>query len=312
MWKPLHLVPANTRIDFLRFHKFTFVLSIVMVLGSIGLIATKGLNFGIDFAGGIVMEVKSPDASADLGAMRSELNNLGLGEVSLQEFGSPDVVLIRIPQQDGGETATQEAVAKVQDSLGSNWEYRRTETVGPKVGSELIEGALIAFVLAMGGIMAYIWFRYEWNYGVNALIALVHDCVTTVGLFALIGLEFNLTTVAAVLTIAGYSVNDTVVVFDRIRYELRRYKTMNVRDVINLSLNATLSRTTVTSGLTMVSVLALAIWGGEAMRGFSIALVWGIAIGTYSTLFMATPLLLYANLRPGAKAKAAEADAPSA
>lgn len=312
MWKPLHLVPANTRIDFLRFHKFTFVLSIVMVLGSIGLIATKGLNFGIDFAGGIVMEVKSPDASADLGAMRSELNNLGLGEVSLQEFGSPDVVLIRIPQQDGGETATQEAVAKVQDSLGSNWEYRRTETVGPKVGSELIEGALIAFLLAMGGIMAYIWFRYEWNYGVNALIALVHDCVTTVGLFALIGLEFNLTTVAAVLTIAGYSVNDTVVVFDRIRYELRRYKTMNVRDVINLSLNATLSRTTVTSGLTMVSVLALAIWGGEAMRGFSIALVWGIAIGTYSTLFMATPLLLYANLRPGAKAKAAEADAPSA
>ncbi|WP_374372959.1 protein translocase subunit SecF [Dongia sp.] len=312
MWKPLHLVPANTRIDFLRFHKFTFVLSIVMVLGSIGLIATKGLNFGIDFAGGIVMEVKSPDASADLGAMRSGLNNLGLGEMSLQEFGSPDVVLIRIPQQDGGETATQEAVAKVQASLGSNWEYRRTETVGPKVGSELIEGALIAFLLAMGGIMAYIWFRYEWNYGVNALIALVHDCVTTVGLFALLGLEFNLTTVAAVLTIAGYSVNDTVVVFDRIRYELRRYKTMNVRDVINLSLNATLSRTTVTSGLTMLSVLALAIWGGEAMRGFSIALVWGIAIGTYSTLFMATPLLLYANLRPGAKAKTAEADSPSA
>jgi preprotein translocase subunit SecF len=312
MWKPLHLVPPNTRIDFLRFHKFTFVLSIVMVLGSIGLIATKGLNFGIDFAGGIVMEVKSPDASADLGTMRSELNNLGLGEVSLQEFGSPDVVLIRIPQQDGGEAATQEAVAKVQGSLGSNWEYRRTETVGPKVGSELIEGALIAFLLAMGGIMAYIWFRYEWNYGVNALIALVHDCVTTVGLFALLGLEFNLTTVAAVLTIAGYSVNDTVVVFDRIRYELRRYKTMNVRDVINLSLNATLSRTTVTSGLTLLSVLALAIWGGEAMRGFSIALVWGIVIGTYSTLFMATPLLLYANLRPGTKAKAAEADAPSA
>jgi preprotein translocase subunit SecF len=312
MWKPLQLVPANTRIDFLRLHKFTFALSIVMVLGSIGLIATKGLNFGIDFAGGIVMEVESPDAAADLATMRNDLNNLGLGEVSLQEFGAPNLILIRIPQQEGGEVATQEAVAKVQAELGSNWEYRRTESVGPKVGSELIEGALVAFLLAMGGIMAYIWLRYEWNYGVNALIALVHDCVTTVGLFALLGLEFNLTTVAAVLTIAGYSVNDTVVVFDRIRYELRRYKTMDVRDVINLSLNATLSRTTVTSGLTMVSVLALAIWGGEAMRGFSIALVWGIAIGTYSTLFMATPLLLYANLRPGAKAKAAEADAPSA
>ncbi|TDQ80589.1 protein translocase subunit secF [Dongia mobilis] len=312
MWKPPRLIPHDTRIDFLRFHKFTFVLSIVMVLCSIGLVMTKGLNFGIDFAGGIVMEVKSPEPSADLSVMRTDLNNLGLGEVSLQEFGAPDVVLIRIPQQEGGEAATQQAVTKVQEKLGSAWEYRRTETVGPKVGSELIESAALAFLLAMGGIMAYIWFRYEWNYGVNALIALVHDCVTTVGLFALTGMEFNLTTVAAVLTIAGYSVNDTVVVFDRIRFELRRYKTMAVRDVINLALNTTLSRTTVTSGLTLLSVLALAIWGGEAMRGFAVALIWGIVIGTYSTLFMATPLLLYANLRPGAKAKAEAADAPSA
>jgi preprotein translocase SecF subunit len=312
MWKPLQLVPHNTRIDFLRFHKLTFVLSVVMVLGSIGLVMTKGLNFGIDFAGGIVMEVKSPEGVADLAAMRTGLNNLGLGEVSLQEFGAPDVVLIRIPQQADGEAATQAAVAKVQAQLGADWEYRRTETVGPKVGSELIESAAIAFLLAMGGIMAYIWFRYEWNFGVNALIALVHDCVTTIGLFALTGMEFNLTTVAAILTIAGYSVNDTVVVFDRIRYELRRYKTMSVGDVLNLSLNTTLSRTTVTSGLTMLSVLALAIWGGEAMRGFAVALVWGIAIGTYSTLFMATPLLLYANLRPGGKVKSESAGAPSA
>ncbi|MBL8708148.1 MAG: protein translocase subunit SecF [Rhodospirillaceae bacterium] len=312
MWKPLHLVPPDTRIDFLRYHKITFALSIVMVLASIGLVFTKGLNFGIDFAGGIVMEVESPDAVADLASMRSSLNALELGEVALQEFGAPNVVLIRVPQQEGGEVATQAAVAKVQESLGSAWQYRRTESVGPKVGSELIESAFFAFILAMGGIMAYIWFRYEWNFGLNALIALVHDCVTTIGLFALTGMEFNLATVAAVLTIAGYSVNDTVVVFDRIRYDLRRFKTMPVRDLLNQSLNSTLSRTTVTSGLTLLSVLALAIWGGEAMRGFAVALIWGIVIGTYSTLFMATPLLLYVDLRRGAKAKAQEADTAGA
>lgn len=312
MWKPLHLVPPDTRIDFLRFHKFTFVLSIVMVLASIGLVFTKGLNFGIDFAGGIVMEVESPDAVADLASMRSSLNALELGEVALQEFGAPNVVLIRVPQQEGGEAATQAAVAKVQETLGSAWQYRRTESVGPKVGSELIESAFFAFILAMGGIMAYIWFRYEWNFGLNALMALVHDCVTTIGLFALTGMEFNLATVAAVLTIAGYSVNDTVVVFDRIRYDLRRFKTLPIRDLLNQSLNSTLSRTTVTSGLTLLSVLALAIWGGEAMRGFAVALIWGIVVGTYSTLFMATPLLLYVDLRRGAKAKAQEADTAGA
>lgn len=312
MWKPLHLVPPDTRIDFLRYHKITFVLSIVMVLASIGLVFTKGLNFGIDFAGGIVMEVESPDAVADLASMRSSLNALELGEVALQEFGAPNVVLIRVPQQEGGEAATQAAVAKVQETLGSAWQYRRTESVGPKVGSELIESAFFAFILAMGGIMAYIWFRYEWNFGLNALMALVHDCVTTIGLFALTGMEFNLATVAAVLTIAGYSVNDTVVVFDRIRYDLRRFKTLPIRDLLNQSLNSTLSRTTVTSGLTLLSVLALAIWGGEAMRGFAVALIWGIVVGTYSTLFMATPLLLYVDLRRGAKAKAQEADTAGA
>ncbi|WP_303980716.1 protein translocase subunit SecF [Dongia mobilis] len=314
MFKPLHLVPAGTRINFMRPHKIAFILSVIMVLGSFALVFTKGLNFGIDFAGGVIMEVKSSTPVADLGTMREQLGNLDLGEISLQEFGAPDVILIRIPQQEGGEVATQAAVAKVKESLGAEWQYRRTESVGPKVGDELKSSAVWASLFAMLGIMAYIWFRYEWQFGINAVLALFHDCVTTVGFFALTGMEFNLTTVAAVLTIAGYSVNDTVVIYDRIRYDLRRFKTMPLSQLINHALNETLARTTVTSGLTLLSVLALAIWGGEAMRGFSIAMIWGILIGTYSTICVASPMLLYMNIRNigSDKGKTAEAGAQQA
>ncbi|HEY4164003.1 MAG TPA: protein translocase subunit SecF [Dongiaceae bacterium] len=295
MYKPIHLVPANTRIDFMRFHKPAFVLSVIMVIGSVVLMFTKGLNFGIDFAGGVLMEVQA-EQTVDLAQMRTQLDALNVGEVTLQTFGAPNDVLIRIPQQAGGDKATQDAVAKIKTSLGDKWQYRRTETVGPKVGEELKSSAVWASILAMLGIMAYVWFRYEWQFGINALLALFHDCVTTVGLFALTGMEFNLTTVAAVLTIAGYSVNDTVVIYDRIRYDMRRYKSMPLKDLINLSLNETLSRTTVTSGLTLLSVLALGLFGGEVIRGFAIAMIWGIVIGTYSTICVATPLLLYMHL----------------
>jgi preprotein translocase SecF subunit len=295
MYKPFHLVPANTRIDFMRFHKPAFAFSVILVVASVVLMFTKGLNFGIDFAGGVLMEVQSEQA-VDLAQMRSQLDALNVGEVTLQTFGAPNDVLIRIPQQPAGDKATQEAVAKIKTSLGDKWQYRRTETVGPKVGEELKTHAVWASLLAMLGIMAYVWFRYEWQFGINALLALFHDCVTTVGLFALTGMEFNLTTVAAVLTIAGYSVNDTVVIYDRIRYDLRRYKTMPLKDLINLSLNETLSRTTITSGLTLLSVLALGLFGGEVIRGFAIAMIWGIVIGTYSTICVATPLLLYMHL----------------
>ena len=297
MYKPIHLVPANTRIDFMRFHKPAFILSVIMVIGSFVLIFTKGLNYGIDFAGGVLMEVQSKQEQVvDLSALRGQLDGLEIGEITLQTFGTPNTVLIRIPQQAGGDQATQAAVAKLKSSLGDQWDYRRTETVGPKVGAELKSSAVWASILAGLGIMGYVWFRYEWQFGVNAVLALFHDCITTVGLFSLTGMEFNLTTVAAVLTIAGYSVNDTVVIYDRIRYDMRRYKTMALPDLINLALNSTLSRTTVTSGLTLLSVLALALFGGEVIRGFSIAMIWGIVIGTYSTICVATPLLLYMHI----------------
>lgn len=294
MWKPIHLVPPNTRIDFMRWHKAALVVAVIMTLGSIGLVAIKGLNFGIDFAGGIVMEVRAPQAP-DLGEMRERLDGLGVGEVALQAFGDPNTVLIRLPQQEGGEAAQQTAISKVRTELGEGWEYRRTETVGPKVGSELIKNAIIGVALAMVGIFVYVWIRYAWQFGMNALLAMVHDVVTTVGLFALFGLQFDLATVAAVLTVAGYSVNDKVVVFDRIRFEMRRFKTMPMSDVINLSVNETLSRTTVTAGLTMLSVIALFLFGGEVLRGFAIALIWGIFIGTYSSICIAAAGLL--NLR---------------
>jgi preprotein translocase SecF subunit len=297
MFKPLHIVPAGTRIDFMRYHKITFVISLIMVLGSIALFFTRGLNYGIDFEGGILMEVRGQQA-VDLKDMREKLSDLGLGEVSLQTFGDANDVLVRVPLQSlTDEKAQQAAVQKIKDTLGSNWEYRRTETVGPKFGDELKSGTAWAFALAMLGIMAYVWFRYEWQFGVNALLALFHDVITTIGLFSLLQLEFNLTIVAAVLTIAGYSVNDTVVIYDRIRHDLKRYKKMPLGELINLALNATLSRTTVTSGLTLLSVLALYFFGGEVLHGFSVALIWGIVIGTYSTICVATPLLLYKNIR---------------
>lgn len=296
MFRPLHLVPANTRIDFMRFHKWCFAISVIMVVGSLVLVATKGLNFGIDFSGGILIEVKS-EGPADLGHMREAIGGLGLGEVALQEFGGADSVLIRVQRQEGDEQAQIRAVDSIKTALGGGLEYRRTEYVGPKVGGELISTAIWAVVIALGGIAAYIWFRYEWQFAVNAIAATLHDCITTVGLFSLLGLDFNLTTVAAVLTIAGYSVNDTVVVYDRVRSEMRRYKKMPMTELINLSVNRTLSRTTVTSGLTLVSVLALFFFGGEVLSGLSTALIWGIVVGTYSTIFVATPMLIYMHVR---------------
>jgi preprotein translocase subunit SecF len=296
MFRPLQLISLEPRIDFMRFHKPLFALSVVLVVGSILLVAFKGLNFGIDFTGGILIEVQSTAGPADLGKMRSDLSGLELGEVALQQFGAPENVLIRVEQQPD-QAAQAAAVERIKTALGPGFEVRRQDFVGPKVGDELKGGAVWAFALAMLGIMAYIWFRYEWQFSVNAILALFHDCITTLGLFSLLGLDFDLATVAAVLTIAGYSVNDTVVIYDRIRDELRKYKKLPLKPLINESVNKTLSRTIVTSGLTLLSVVALFAVGGPALRSFSAALIWGIVIGTYSTIFVASPLLMYMNLR---------------
>ena len=331
MYRGIHVVPHNTRIDFMRYHKITFAFSMIMVLGSILLIAFKGLNFGVDFAGGILMEVTAP-GPANLTQLRSQLSGLGLGEASLQEFGKAERVLIRLQHQNFGEQdraaaaerlkserkgitkdelerlapiyadqeAQQRAIAAVKAALGASYTYDRTEFVGPKVGRELIQDAIWATVLALIGIMMYVWFRYEWQFGVNCLVALFHDCITTVGLFALIGWQFDLNTVAAVLTIAGFSVNDTVVIYDRIREMLRRYKRMTMADLLNISVNATLSRSIITHVTVTLALLALLVFGGHAIHSFTATMMFGVVlVGTYTSVFIASPILIYLGVGTG-------------
>jgi len=298
MLKPIRFVPRGTRLPIIRSRLVAFVLSTVMVLGSLLATGTIGLNFGIDFKGGILMEVRTP-GPANIAEMRSVLGGLGLGEVSLQEFGDEREVLIRIQRQDGGESDQITATNAVRTALGEGVEYRRTEFVGPTVGQELIEAGMLAVGLAMLSILVYVWFRFEWQFGVGALVALAHDIITTIGLFALIQHEFNLATVAAVLTIAGYSINDTVVIYDRVRENLRKYKKMPLTQLFELSVNETLSRTVLTSGTTLLALFSIYLFGGAVLADFALAMIWGIVVGTYSSVFIAVPLLLYTGVGRG-------------
>ncbi|MGE5271078.1 MAG: protein translocase subunit SecF [Thiohalocapsa sp.] len=291
--RPLIVIRRVPKIDFMRWHYFGLAFSVLLSVLTIVLFLTRGLNYGIDFVGGTLIEARTTTGPADLAAMRSKLDALHLGDVSLQTFGSPDDVLIRLPQQAGGDAAQMNAVKAAQQALGQGVEYRRIEVVGPTVGSELIRAGVLATALALGAILIYVWFRFEWQFGVGATIATLHDVITTVGLFAIFQLEFNLTTLAAILTIAGYSINDTVVIYDRVRESMRKYRTMPFRDLINLALNETLSRTILTVSTVALAVLSLLVFGGEVLKGFSIAMLWGIVIGTYSSLFIAAPILYY-------------------
>jgi len=298
MFKPIRFVPRGTRIPFTRMRLAAFALSAVLLLGSIASVFAIGLNFGIDFRGGIVIEVQTP-GPADVGEIRSQLGGLALGEVSIQEFGSDRDVLIRVQRQDGDEKAQIAAIEQIKTTLGDSVDYRRTEFVGPTVGEELIEAGALAVGLALLSILVYVWFRFEWQFGVAAIVALTHDVISTIGLFAVIQHEFNLATVAAMLTIAGYSINDTVVIFDRVRENLRRYKTLDLADLLDLSANETLSRTVLTSGTTLLALLSIYFFGGAVLADFALALIWGVVIGTYSTVFVAVPLLLYTGVRRG-------------
>lgn len=288
-------LPTTFNLDFLSKRIAFFILSALLFTSSIGLFLTQGLNYGIDFKGGILIEVKT-DGPADIEGMRIDLEALELGEVALQEFGEPDDVLIRIQKQDGGDTAQQTAVEAVRGALDNVVEYRRVEFVGPTVSEELFIDGVTAVLLAMGAILVYIWFRFEWQFGVGAVIALLHDVVATIGAFALLGLEFNLSTVAAVLTIAGYSINDTVVVYDRVRENLRKYKKMPLDELLNMSVNQTLSRTIMTSVTTLLALIALFSLGGPVIHDFSFAMIFGVIIGTYSSICLAIPLLVYLNI----------------
>lgn len=292
----IQFIPSGTRVPFMRFHKLFLGFSAFIVVASILLVMFDGLNFGIDFRGGILLDVKT-EGAADVTAMRQTLSALDLGEVGLQEFGSPDNVLIRLQRQEGEEAEQTVAINRVKEALGGNVEYRRIELVGPQVSGELFRDALYALAAALLSIAAYLWFRFEWQFGLSGVLSLLHDVIAIVGVFALLGYEFNLTIVAAILTIAGYSINDSVVVFDRIRENMRKYKTMPFIDLIDLSINQTLSRTFITGLTTIIVLIVLYVLGGEVLRGFSFAMLFGVIIGTYSSVFVAVPLLLYLDVR---------------
>lgn len=310
--RPLRFVPENTAIDFVARRILAFSFTGLLFAITIVSLFWPGLNFGIDFRGGILIEARA-ERAVDVASMRSQLNGLGLGDVDIQGFGSDRDVLIRVPMQPGGEQAQTAAIQTVRQSLGTGYEYRRVELVGPTVGQELLKAGVIATVLSVIAIAIYVAFRFEWQFGVAALIATFHDVFTTVGLFAVLQLEFDLTAVAALLTLAGYSINDTVVVFDRMREVMRKNKTMPLRDVINLSVNQTLSRTIMTSATTWIAILPLLIFGGASLANFTWAMTWGIFIGTFSSIYVAASILLYLPpiRRTSADAKAETAEAAS-
>ena len=292
------LIPENPNVPFLGLRKVFFLLSTLLILGSVGIFSSMGMKYGIDFTGGIMIEVKTAEPGR-IGVMREQLKALDLGSVELQEFGAPDDILIRVQAQEGGDKAQQIAVSKVKQALGAGVEYRRTELVGPKVSDELFWNGFYAMVSAILAILIYIWFRFEWQFGLGAIAALSHDVITTIGIFSLIQHEFNLSTVAAILTIAGYSINDTVVVYDRVRENLRKYKTMPMDELLNKSANETLSRTVMTSLTTLLALSALYFLGGESIRDFAFAMIWGVVIGTYSSVCLAVPLLLKLGVERG-------------
>ncbi|MET0671637.1 MAG: protein translocase subunit SecF [Xanthobacteraceae bacterium] len=299
----------------MRFRHISFPLSAVMSILAIALYFTHGLNFGIDFVGGTLMEVQSKSGPADLSDMRTKLNALNFGDVQLQQFGGPNDVLIRVPQQPGGEEAQQQAVQKVRATLGDAVDYRRVEVVGPRVSSELLSYGTLGVMLAIIGILLYLWFRFEWQFALGAMIANIHDIVLTIGFMALFQLDFDLSSIAALLTILGYSLNDTVVIYDRIREMLRRYKRMPTVELINVAVNATLARSIITHVTVTLALLSLLLFGGPTIHSFTAAMTFGaVLVGTYTSIFIASPILIYlgVGLAREREARADEAAAASA
>ncbi|WP_421694632.1 protein translocase subunit SecF [Aestuariivirga sp.] len=290
-FKPIRFIPDDTKIPIMRLSRFGFFFSGIISVASILLFVFLGLNVGVDFKGGTVMTIRTAQP-ANIEQLRGQVSELGFGQAEIQEFGSPNDVLIRLPAVEGGDAAQQTTIAKVKEALGSGVEFRSVEVVGPKVSAELAEQGIIAVVSAIAGILIYVWFRFEWQFAAGAVLSLLHDVLITIGMFCVLRIEFNLQIIAAILTIVGYSLNDTVVVFDRIREYMRKYKSMNLADLIDFSINSVFPRTILTSVTTMLALIALYVFGGEVLRGFTFTMIWGVLIGTYSSIFIAAPVLI--------------------
>ncbi len=295
----LRLVPESTKIAFLSMRRVAVGFSILSIIASFVLLAVQGLNFGIDFKGGSSVSLRMP-AGIEIGQIRSVANGLGLGEVIVQEFGAPTDFMIRVAAQPGDGDSQVKAAQMVAEAMNGAFDgvvLLSTDVVGPAVSGELITASAIAVILALFAVLIYIWLRFEWQFSVGAIVALTHDVILTLGVFSLTQIEFNLASIAAILTIVGYSLNDTVVVFDRVRENLRKYKKLLLEELLNLSLNETLSRTLMTSITTLIALIALYVLGGENIRGFTFAMIWGVVVGTYSSIFIASPALLYFGVK---------------
>ena len=295
-FKGYDFFPHDLRLPFMRYKGLALVLSIIAMALSLTIFFVRGLNYGVDFKGGLMIEVQSTTGPADIAQLREKLGGLGVGAVQIQSFGAPTDVLIRVEQQPT-EAEQQVALTKVLGALGKEYTQRRVEVVGPAVSGELRMTGFLAVAAGMLAICAYVWFRFEWQFAVGAIVALVHDVLLVAGIFSLLQLEFDLSIVAALLTILGYSVNDTVVVSDRIRENLRKYKRMELNELLNLSINETLSRTILTGCTAIAVLISLYIFGGEVIRNFNLAMLLGVVIGTYSSIFIGAPLLGYLGVK---------------
>ena len=305
----LRIVPDDTHFDFTQFRRISFPISATLSIIAITLFFTHGLNFGIDFKGGTLLEIRAKSGQADIASMRATLSKLGLGDIQLQQFGGPDEVLIRVAEQPGGDAAQQEAVTKVRGALGDSVDYRRVEVVGPRVSGELLAYGMVGLMLAIFSILSYLWFRFEWQFALGAMIANVHDIVLTIGFMSISQVDFDLTSIAALLTILGYSLNDTVVIYDRIREMLRRYKKMPMPQLLNESINSTLSRSIVTHVTVTLALLALLLFGGQAIHSFTAVMMFGVVlVGTYTSIFIAAPILIYLGVH---SSRADVADTPA-
>ena len=300
--KLLRLIPNNTNFDFLRIKVVAFFFSLIILSGTFISLIVNNLNYGIDFKGGILLELRSKNLnSSNINDLREKISTLNAGEVSIQNFGKVTDFLVRIQKQEGDQKEQIAMIEKVKSLTEKDYTIRRSEFVGPVVGDELKTAGIYAVLLALLSIMIYIWFRFEWQFSIAAIIALIHDVLTTVGLFSILQLEFNLATIAAILTTAGYSINDTVVIFDRVRENLRRYKSKTHYFIYNKSINETLSRTVITSVTTLLALFIIFFFGGAVLSDFALAMIWGVIIGTFSSIFVAVSLLTYFNINKGEK-----------
>jgi preprotein translocase subunit SecF len=295
--KLLRLAPENTKLGFMRLRRYSYPFSAALSILSVLMFVVVGMNFGIDFAGGTLIEVRAKSGTADLSELRAIGDKLSLGRVEVQGFGTPSDATLRFGVQPGGDAAQEGAVKKIEGALDNRYEFRRVEVVGPRVSGELVQSGTLGVVVSIFAVLIYLWFRFEWQFAVGAVIATMHDLLLTVGFFSVTQLEFNTTSIAAILTIVGYSLNEAVVVLDRIREMMRKYKRISTADMIDMSINAVLPRTIMTATTVFLALLALVLFGGEVIKSFSLAMMWGIFVGTYSSVFICSPILIYLGVR---------------